>query len=193
MASFVESATLVIKDESTANINKINAALKQLFATARSFKGAKINIDIGERGIARAATDIRRLTADLRSLQGAARGVNVNVNTSGISRAAQQLAQLRAQAARPINIATRAGAGPPRPPGAVPLIPRGGAPGGGAAGGGVLGSTYGSFMAVNFAVQAAAAALRSVATNAASRDRAALQASVAASQAQRDIFKEAGV
>src|SRR5262245_31689223 len=167
MASFVESATLVIKDESTANINKINAALKQLFATARSFKGAKINIDIGERGISRAAADIRKLTADLRSLQGAARAINVSVNTSGISRAAQQLAQLRAQAARPINIATRAGGAPPRPPGAVPLIPRGGAPGGGTAGG-VLGSTYGSFMAVNFAAQAAAAALRSVATNAAS-------------------------
>jgi hypothetical protein len=44
MASFTEQATLLVKDGSTAPIKKINAALKEMFKTARSLKSQKIDL-----------------------------------------------------------------------------------------------------------------------------------------------------
>jgi hypothetical protein len=43
MASFVEQATLKVVDQSSAQIAKINAELKKLFATAKSLKNVKVD------------------------------------------------------------------------------------------------------------------------------------------------------
>ena len=47
MASFVEQATLAIKDSSTPQINKLNAALKTLMATASSLNPPPMKIHTG--------------------------------------------------------------------------------------------------------------------------------------------------
>lgn len=64
MASFTEQATLKVVDQSTAQINKINAALKKLFATARSLKSASINIKVNASGIQKTLTGLRKLNAE---------------------------------------------------------------------------------------------------------------------------------
>ena len=118
MANFVESATLLVKDASTPQIRKINAALRQLNATARSLKSQKITLSVSERGLSKAAADARALTAALRQLQGAARGIRLNVNTGGLAAATRSIQQLRTAAQRPSQVATRAAAGGgARPPG----------------------------------------------------------------------------
>jgi hypothetical protein len=130
MASFVESATLKVVDQSTAQINKINAALKKLHATAKSLKSTTINIRVNDRGLNKAAADARQLAAALRSLRGAAGGIRIGVNTAGISRARTQINQLHTAARRPINVNVQQRAGRPVQPPAVrpaarpPIAPR---------------------------------------------------------------------
>jgi len=88
MPSFTETATLIVKDKSTAQINKINAALKKLFATARSLKGIKIDIK---------TPNLRKAIADVNKLQSALRGVKsktVNVKVTGVSAARRQVQAL---------------------------------------------------------------------------------------------------
>jgi hypothetical protein len=41
-------------------LNKINAALKQLQATARSFKSVSASINFSDKGIAKASAEVRR-------------------------------------------------------------------------------------------------------------------------------------
>ena len=106
MASFTESATLIVRDQASKPIGKINAALKQLEATARGLKSIKVNIT----GLTKASNDIRKLTGELNRLKAAT--AQVRVNTSGIAAATRQLNALRAQAARPINVAARAAVAP---------------------------------------------------------------------------------
>jgi spore germination protein YaaH len=93
MASFVEQATLIVKDQATSQINKINAALKQLNATAKSIKGMKI--DFGN--LNKASGDVRRLTAELRSLQSVARNIRLSVNIGPLMAAFASIELLRSQ------------------------------------------------------------------------------------------------
>lgn len=146
MASFVESATLVVKDSSTAPINKINAALKKLQATAKSLKSIKIDIKVNDAGIKKATASLRQFqqqlklsksagsalrmnvnTGSLKSATSAVRGMTsamktlntaarIRVNTGGIAQARNQLNALRAAARRPIAVNTQAGAGGGRLP-----------------------------------------------------------------------------
>jgi len=102
MVTFTESATLIVKDQSTPQIKRINAALKQLQSTANSLKSMKINLT----GLTKASADARRLTADLNKLKTSA--INLRVNTSGLSQAARQIAALRTSAAYPVNVNTGA-------------------------------------------------------------------------------------
>ena len=61
MASFTEMASLVVRDQSTAEINRINAALKRLFAPARSLKSVKIDIRVNAPGVSKTIADLTRL------------------------------------------------------------------------------------------------------------------------------------
>lgn len=107
MASFTETATLQVKDESSAQIKAINRALRTLMRTAASLKSASANIEIKTKGLAQADVMVRKLAQDVRGLRSAR--VNLSVNSTGVTQAARQLAQLRSAAARPINATTTAG------------------------------------------------------------------------------------
>ena len=63
MASFTEQATLKVVDQSTAQINKINAALKKLLATANSLKSKSININVRATGIEKTLAGLKKLNA----------------------------------------------------------------------------------------------------------------------------------
>ena len=180
MASFVEQATLRVKDESTAQINKINAALKKLFATANSLKSVKVDIKVNDKGITQAIANINRLKSAMRGLS--SQTVNIKANAAGLSSALRQVQQLRTAAARPITVNTaarqaartpvqpRATAAPPpraappapparRPPGAAPA-PTGGRGIGGGGGGYLRGpiSVTGSVAVTNMDAMASAMA-----------------------------------
>lgn len=104
MPTFTEEAVLRVRDQSTAQINKINAALKQLQATAKSIKSTKIDFA----NLNRASTDVRRLTSELTRLRSAS-NIRLNVNASGIAAAGRQINQLRSQASRPLTLRTLLG------------------------------------------------------------------------------------
>ena len=110
--------------KSSPQIKKINAELQKLFATANRLKSLKVDLRINDQGLIKAAADARRLGTDLRGLS---RAVALRVNTSGLTQAAQQIAALRAAAARPVTLATRAGATPRAPFGGGLLSGMGGA------------------------------------------------------------------
>ena len=101
MASFVEEATLRVKDESSAQIKKINAELKKLFQTANSLKSIKVDIKVNDKGITQAIGNINRLKSAMRGMS--SQTVTIKANASGLAAVQKQLTQLRAQAARPIT------------------------------------------------------------------------------------------
>lgn len=93
MASFVEQATLKIVDQSTGQIKKINAALKDLFKTAKSLKSTKIDIAVKETGTKQAIHALRKLNRELAKLKGNA---NLGINVKGLKQAnaaARQMSQ----------------------------------------------------------------------------------------------------
>ena len=69
MASFVESATLVVRDQATGPIRKINAELKKLQATANSIKSTKIDFKIDASGISKATAELSKLAAQLKAVK----------------------------------------------------------------------------------------------------------------------------
>jgi hypothetical protein len=174
LASFVEEATLKVNDQSTAQINKINAALKKLFATANSLKSIKVDIKVNDRGITQALSNINKLKSAMSGLKSTT--INIKANAAGLSSAMRQIQQLRAAAAKPITVNTaarqgaaartpaqRPAAAPPapparRPPGAVPAPTGGRGLGGG--GGYFRGpiSVTGSVAVTNISALAGAAA-----------------------------------
>ena len=92
MASFVESATLKLIDDSSVNIRKINRELKSLFKTAQQMKSMRIDI----KGLPKASSEVRKLQSDLAKLRKPTR-VNVQANTAqATSQVARLAAQLRA-------------------------------------------------------------------------------------------------
>ena len=68
MVSFVETATLLLKDELSAKIRTINKSLKDLLATANCLKRINIDLRINDRGLTKAAADARWLGNELRRL-----------------------------------------------------------------------------------------------------------------------------
>ena len=124
MASFVEQATLKVNDQSSAQIRKINAELKKLFATAKSLKSMKANININDRelqrrrqpqtaiggfaraktialnikandrGLKQATTNVKQLSAALRRLKTTT--VNIKANDRGLKQATTNVKQLSA-------------------------------------------------------------------------------------------------
>lgn len=177
MASFVEQATLAVRDQSTSQINRINSALKQLRATANSLKSIKVDV----KGISKASADVRKLNADLNRLKSST--ISMKVDRSGITAASRQLAALRASSARPINITTHR-----TPVGFAGAAVRGAARGGG------IGMPFGvtpAFAAVTTAAYLAAKALGAVAEAAGARSRSKLGLQVAATPSQVAIVNAA--
>jgi len=213
MASFTETATLNVKDNSTGQIRQINAELKQLAATAKSIKNIRIQIQ----GIQTAISQVNQLTNSLRALRSQLSNLNIRPNVSGLNAVQTQLNQLRQRASQPINIRVnyQQGGQPPRiPPGGQP--PGTGGPGGpgrgrgrtvvgtvlqgfnaGMGGGmgfglmGGLGGVNPAFLAVAAAAWAAAEALNFIGKATLKADRANLQARLGATPEQQDIIQEA--
>ncbi len=109
MASFVESATLRLIDESSGKIRRINSELSKLFATAR--KGKRIRIDID--GLDKASAQARKLHADMSRLS---RPVRLRVDAAGLNKVVNDLARLPRQKTVRINVVQN---------GIVPNVPQG--------------------------------------------------------------------
>ena len=86
MASFVEQATLKVNDQSTAQIKKINAALKELNKTARSLKNVNVNININTGDINKAVDAVKRLKTELKGLKSVK--PNITAKSTGVRRSA---------------------------------------------------------------------------------------------------------
>jgi hypothetical protein len=123
MASFVESATLKIIDESSGQIAKINAELKKLFATAKSLKSTTVNIKFNTASLDQALNKVNKLKAQLNSMRNANVRMNLtglNQSTAAINRANNALQRMQLTMTRPL------------PSGAAAIGPFGrAAPGGG--------------------------------------------------------------
>lgn len=107
MASFVETATLRVNDQSSAQLRKINAELKKLQATANSLKTISINLRINTGQLQAALRQLNSLAHNMSQLR--QHQLSLNVNTAGIQRAQQQVAALRRAASRPITVPTVSG------------------------------------------------------------------------------------
>lgn len=103
MASFTEQATLKIQDEATGQISRINAALRNLRKTAASLKSQRINFNVNDSAIAKAAAGVKHLASDLKSV----RSTRINVSAN-VSAAQRQINALRQQAGRPVSMAVNA-------------------------------------------------------------------------------------
>ena len=101
MASFSETATLRVIDESSKQINEINRALAALGKTAAAFGSKKINLGVDTSKMSAAGQVLHKLTTEANALKNTR--VNLSVNSSGIASAERQLRSLRAQASHPIT------------------------------------------------------------------------------------------
>lgn len=183
MANYVEQATLKLNDQTSAPARNINASLRRLYNTAKQLQdlsGKSAGLNALVRDLQKASRVASRLPT-----------IKLRVDSSQVQRAITRLNQLSVATGSVNSVQTvvrgQAGA---RGRGSVPSVPLG-------AGGGGLGlgnlrssivATTLAFRAVNEAVNLTASALRSIADNATLSSRVQLQASVAASQEQRDIF-----
>jgi len=200
MASFVEQATLRVNDQSTAQISKINAALKKLFATAKSLKSIRVGINVDARGLTAANKQLNTLARNIAVLR--SQRLTLNVNDAGLAKARRDIAALRAAARAPINVNVSGGMRAPRAPRPVPVTPAGGAVPprrrggrtaagamitGAGAGGGISGISRleTSFGALSLAAYGAAAALKKVAEAGYDRSRTDLQTKAMTTEAQR--------
>lgn len=109
MASFEEQATLRVNDQSSAAIKKINAELKKLEQTAKSLKSKNIDLKVNASGLQAANKQLNTLAHNMSRIRG--QSLNLRVNASGLTQAQNQINRLRQQAARPINVNTRATGG----------------------------------------------------------------------------------
>ncbi len=205
MATFVEQAVLRLTDQTSAPANKINESLNRLFTTANRLKRLDINLRVRTTGLDRATSQFRAATrsantyAAALSRLGAAPRLAPQIDPAALARLRAMTRALSAysQAARSASNVPAIRA----PRASVPSIaPRGGGAGAGSFGGVRMGtnlmtgglSITTAFGAVAAAAHLAAAALRSVGSNAASRDRTRLQMAVQASAEQREVFRKAG-
>src|SRR5262245_3369987 len=138
MASFVEQATLKVVDQSTSQINKINAALKKLQATARSIRSFRIDFNINMRNLQNANAELRKLAALAKQVGAASRTINFGaISAAGLRQATaaaqrllavqQQIARLqpRAAVAAPAPMTRGGRAAPPILGGLAPHLPYG--------------------------------------------------------------------
>ncbi|MGQ2901734.1 hypothetical protein [Neoaquamicrobium sediminum] len=96
MANFIERATLILTDKSTANIKKINRELKTLFDTTRKMRNMSIRLD----GLTQTQKQTRSLINDMTRLS---RPTRLAVDASSLTRATQQARTLN----NVLNNATR--------------------------------------------------------------------------------------
>ena len=86
MANFTESATLLLKDKATKDINKVNKALRTLFTTAQKLKNLKIKLSIDGSSaskINQMATAVKALNAATKSSTNKRIGPSVNPASVG--------------------------------------------------------------------------------------------------------------
>lgn len=93
MASFTEKAVLLLQDDSTPNIKKINRALNELFKTASKMRNMKLDIDV--KPLNRATGQVRKLRDDLNSLSRRAVNVRVNADVRAAETALNRVARNR--------------------------------------------------------------------------------------------------
>ena len=201
MASFTETATLKVIDQSSAQIKAINTALKALFNTTKKLKSTSANFEVKTKGLAQATAMIGKVAKDAKALKGVAADIKVKVDTT---QARQQLAALKKdvqQTGRQARAATRrgGGGGGDEEEGGGRRRRRGISAGQyahsamqGASQGLGIGIPLGgppALMALELAAYGAAAALKKVAEGAMARDRAQLMAEAAATPGQRRILQ----
>jgi hypothetical protein len=90
MASgFIESATLKIKDESSAQIKKINKELQAIAKTAKSLKSTKIDFKVDDKNISKTTSELKKLAAEAAKLKST--NVNVTARQTGLAAVAREL------------------------------------------------------------------------------------------------------
>lgn len=200
MASFVESATLRINDQSSAKLNKLTASLRAMQKAAQSLQrstGKAFNVRTNTTQIGRAVRDLNRLNATLKNTGKSQ--ISPRINMTGVSRLSSRLQRLQQQ----INRINGQSVGPSSRGGGLLSNQGGGARGGRGRGRGGLGGMgigasigggigiIGGFGAVTTASILAARALKKVAEAGQSRDRTDLLLSGGASPSQRAIIDRA--
>ncbi len=125
--SFIESATLKVIDESSGAINKINAELHKLQATARSLKSISVSISVQDKGIQNAIRNLRSLNRELLRAKSASSGLNLGTHATGMQQAANQaqrlatyMTRINQQAGAAARQQVAAAAAAARPPAAAP-------------------------------------------------------------------------
>ena len=116
MVDFVEQATLHVKDRSTATLNKINRAIRDLRREADRLDGKRINIKANVTGIPAARREL--------SIVARVRTAKVKTELSGVAAARRELEKL----AQTRNARINASANTSAPPGVPPARGTTGAP-----------------------------------------------------------------
>src|SRR4051812_4499333 len=96
MASFTETATLLVKDQSSSKIKKINAELRELAQTAKALRSTTLNIGVNATAVQRAIRELVALRRELTAVRNAARTITLSVNTGALTRAATHAKELHA-------------------------------------------------------------------------------------------------
>lgn len=89
MANFVESATLIVRDESTAKLRKINKEIRDLLRAAKSLKSKSINLKVSISGGTAAMAQLSKIKSAPNT-----KTVKVKVSTSGFANANAQLQKI---------------------------------------------------------------------------------------------------
>ena len=97
----MEQATLLLKDSSTPQINKINKALNELLKTANKLKKVDISFNIKDSAIKKASDDLKSLNDKLKDLKSTR--ASVDVRATGLAAVSRELNNLRARARTPIT------------------------------------------------------------------------------------------
>jgi hypothetical protein len=100
VASYVEQATLLVNDKSSAKIKAINKELTALFKTAQKLKSMKVDFKINEGAVKKATADINNLARAANKAK--SEKINVTARAQGLQAVNRELNNLRAKARRPI-------------------------------------------------------------------------------------------
>lgn len=99
MPNYTEYATLIVNDQSSGPIRKINAELKALAATANALKGSLSGIRLDVASLARSTAAAAKLRTELQALAKLG-AIKPTVDTSGVKAAADATARAARDAAR---------------------------------------------------------------------------------------------
>jgi hypothetical protein len=120
MASFVETAVLMLDDRNVVSkINRINAALRKMQATANAMRNMNVNMA----GLAQAERNVARLNRSLNALRARRVTVNVTANTSAAQAAINALT--RPRTVRITTTTTDSGPRPRNTPPSSQVLPQG--------------------------------------------------------------------